>query len=94
MTDHAAMADNALLRADMQGAADQLGDNLRMEALVHATLAVAEQQRIANLIALGNGYTREFDVDWATDDEKARLIELNARQRTILEALGLPVPVA
>lgn len=41
MTDHKAMAENCLARAEFT------------EAQVHATLYLAEQQRIANLIALG-----------------------------------------
>lgn len=49
--DHAAEAEIVLARADKQGG-DDLADALRLEALVHATLAVAEQQRIANLLAV------------------------------------------
>jgi hypothetical protein len=52
--DHAAEAANALVRADLQGT-DVLGSELRMEALVHATLALVEQQRIANQIAFFGG---------------------------------------
>lgn len=49
--DHAAEAMGLLARAEKQGS-DALGDTLRLDAFVHSTLAVAEQQRIANLIAL------------------------------------------
>lgn len=45
--DHVAAALELLVRAGKQGE-DSLGDSLRLEGLVHATLAVAEQQRIAN----------------------------------------------
>lgn len=48
--DHAAEALSLLARAQKQGS-DALGDTLRLDAFVHATLAVAEQQRVANLIA-------------------------------------------
>lgn len=49
--DHAAEALRLMARAEKQGS-DALGDTLRLDAFVHSTLAVAEQQRIANLIAL------------------------------------------
>ncbi len=44
MTEHKAMAENCLARAEFT------------EAQVHATLYHAEQQRIANLIKYCNGY--------------------------------------
>ena len=49
--DHAAEARDHLVRADKQGAGDEVGADLRMSALVHATLALVEQQRIERPIS-------------------------------------------
>jgi hypothetical protein len=55
-TDHAAVARSGIrlaLNADQNGHGE-VGDRYRAEAQVHATLALVEEQRTANLIALFN----------------------------------------
>ena len=51
MTDHVAMAESQLDRARRE-VPDTYSQQLIMSAQVHATLALVEQQRIANLIAI------------------------------------------
>lgn len=84
--DHAAEAREFLVRAAKQGA-DSLGDDLRVEALVHATLALVEQQRIANLIAFVEAANRSNTNGNPTDADGVARLESAARQ--VREGLGL-----
>ena len=76
--DHAAEARDHLVRADKQGAGDEVGADLRMSALVHATLALVEQQRIANVIRLQSMPTEDYD-----------RLAMNVSVIAIREGLGL-----
>lgn len=51
---HKAEAERLLDEAKNNQTGSIVENSRQMQALVHATLAVAEQQRIANLIALGS----------------------------------------
>lgn len=85
----------ALERADKQGD-DALGDALRLEALVHATLALAEQQRLANMIALvaRNDRVQEMHGSAGTiDGRSVTAAQVQARNEAIFvevrQGLGL-----
>lgn len=54
--DHAAVARKYIVAAPSEVTADPAGTGALL-AQAHATLALVEQQRIANLIALGYGHT-------------------------------------
>lgn len=89
--DHAAEAVALLARADLQGT-DPLGDTLRLDAFVHATLAAAEQQRIANLLALlGNRdvLSDEAVQDHFAETDRQRGHARNEIRASIREGLGL-----
>lgn len=68
MTDHKALAESLIARVERaEGMSKQVGvRNPTLEiaaAQVHATLYLAEQQRIANVIALGSGVFNSRDYE-------------------------------
>ena len=86
MTDHKTEAENALHDAWKATSQDQHA-SLMADAQVHATLALAEQQRIANLIALaqfGDQYFIKVGLQKYADEAFNLLASATER-----EALGL-----
>jgi len=80
-TDHAAEAIRHRDYAESPGPGDpQLAANWLLSAQVHATLALVEQQRIANLIAI---HDEEFPPSFLTQEE------WDAVRAQIREGLGL-----
>lgn len=85
--DHAAEAQIRINFSHKSPPNDPISQTYMMQAQVHATLALVEQQRIANLIAvfqMEGGPYKETN-RWATDEEDANAIIV----RDIKKGLGL-----
>lgn len=84
MTNHKDEAEELLAGASPSSVDPDFAHWYLARAQVHATLALAEQQRIANLIALADSSIKTFDWIFGVDlDATTRLRE------QIIEALGL-----
>ena len=89
MTDHKAEALDLIDSEYVQGRFNGRRDASLMlsEAQVHATLYLAEQQRIANLIAYGDSLSdNQRDGYWLTEKGQARCDLVESQ---IIEGLGL-----
>lgn len=73
MSEHVTLAEGLLEKAQNSGAGSDVAANAAAAAQVHATLALVEQQRIANLLALVTA--REEDnvkaFSWAATERAA-----------------------
>lgn len=79
MTDHAAEA-RKIMSAELAVPRDQVGIFAVQAAQVHATLALAEEQRTANLVAFYGLTGPEFDIED---------LDYSALRVSILTRLGL-----
>jgi len=86
--DHVAAAESDIASADdaLETGADDVASAIAAIAQVHATLALVEQQRIANTIALAGWQ------DFGSDGRQARIASFNldgTLREDIREGLGL-----
>lgn len=87
--DHVAEAIRLGQRAEQTGGIEEV-NALHIAAQVHATLALVEQQRIANLLAYIAQQPRVLDACELPNEVVEQYVDLlNATEATIREGLGL-----